>query len=543
VTAEAEFHFLKSSFRQNYLTAIEQFKDRPFVTVYPARGAPTYATFARFHENVRAAIRHLTRVTTNERVVVTVAGNSYEHLIYIVATLLTGRTLCPINRDEGADRIQSKIQALGEPCLTLLDLKSAKSLDVLSAHRMEADWDHGLKTSAAGETQSTSDLGIDFPKDRPMVLIFTSGSTGYSKIVEQTENGILTNVDALIERHGLNPASCIGTPLPVFHVNALEFSFFSSLFSGAVLVLWENVLLPRFFETLALEKCTILSIVPPILRSLVKHEAEFKRFTFPNLKYFVTAAAPLSHELACLAVEQLGVRVIQGYGLSEAVNFSCLMPVDLNDQDYQKWLTAYPWPSIGTPLRGTEVEILNEKNQLAGEGEVGEICIRGPTVMRGYRNDTDSGIVEQGLLHTGDLGVYHLDDSGGRFYFITGRKKEIVKRYGMTISMREIDDVLATFVEDSFDAIAVAFENEASGEEVGLLVSKSGEWDAKSESKLLHHIESHLPLHLRPHVVFKTKRALRTPSGKPCRYPFQPLFERFRTLTIGNSIRFFDDPA
>jgi len=69
-------------------------------------------------------------------------------------------------------------------------------------------------------------LKSEFAELRPMVLVFTSGSTGYSKIVEQMEPGILNNVDALIERHGLGPGSSIATPLPLFHVNALEFAFF-----------------------------------------------------------------------------------------------------------------------------------------------------------------------------------------------------------------------------------------------------------------------------------------------------------------------------
>jgi len=109
--------------------------------------------------------------------------------------------------------------------------------------------------------------------------------------------------------------------------------------------------------------------------------------------------------------------VIQGYGLSEAVNFSCLMPTNLNAEEYSHWMMDFPWPSIGTALRGNTVLVLNQSGEPTGEGEIGEIAIQGKTLMRGYRANhsnnempADNDGFEQSflgnLLRTGDLGFF-----------------------------------------------------------------------------------------------------------------------------------------
>ena len=524
----APLRVLSSSFRKSFERAVADHAGRPFVTVYGARDVESRVTFAQFENHVRLAGHRLNELSQGERTVVTVAKNSYEHLVFIAATILTGRTLCPINPDEGPERIAKKISDLGEPALVMVG--ETQLLEPLGGHALQIGGDAGVDTWS------------DFPADRPMVLIFTSGSTGYAKIVEQTEIGILTNVDALIERHRLGPGICVGTPLPVFHVNALEFSFFSTLLSGASLVLWAQVQFPQIFDSIAAEKCNIVSVIPQMLRTLLLKPERVRALPAAGLRYWVTAAAPLGADLLEEFVEKTGTRVIQGYGLSEAVNFSCLMPADLDEPDYKKWTRGFKFPSIGTPLRGTGVHILSDDGRELGAGEAGEICIRGPTVMRGYRGDFAKSIFAFDVLHTGDLGLFELDETGNKYFFVTGRKKEIAKRYGMTVSLREVDDVLAAFREPGLDAIAVSFENRMSGEEIGAVMICPPNWSAATEANFIRHIQTQLPPQARPRVIFRTVQALRTASGKPCRHRFLSLFAQFRELSLGNEPRVFEDP-
>lgn len=524
------FVFLKPNFRACYEHAILSASSSARICAFPSPHISQAASFKEFDLHVQNAAHHINEVAQSKKLVVTAAGNSLEHMVYIVAALLTGRSVCLINPQEGLNRVRQKVTSLNEECAIFVDREAETWKDEIGACDMNLD-------SAAPVRKAS---WVDFPSDRPFILIFTSGSTGYSKIVEQAELGVLTNVDALIERHRLHEGGCIGTPLPISHVNALEFSFFSCLFTGRTLVLWGQVVFPQFAETLAKEKCTILSIVPPILRSLLNRESDFQKHDLSHLKYFVSAAAPLSGELVVRALEIFKRPIVQGYGLSEAVNFSCLMPTDLDEVSYRKIMLEEPWTSIGTPLRGSEVEILGEHGQILGENDRGQIGIRGPTLMRGYRGDSERKWYQHGYLNTGDLGYFKAGASGERYFYICGRQKEIAKRNGITISLREVDDIMARF-NSEMDAISVAFANDVTGEEVAIVVHQSSA-GSETETRLCQHIETSLPPHIRPRVVFFTKRKLRTASGKPQRHKFYSLFDSFRKLAISGPIRFFVDP-
>jgi len=163
--------------------------------------------------------------------------------------------------------------------------------------------------------------------------------------------------------------------------------------------------------------------------------------------------------------------------------------------------------------------------------------------MRGYREDPDRAVFRGDFLHTGDLGFFHADRNGNNYYFISGRIKETIKRYGMTISLREIDDILAGFPEPGFDAISIGFPNDWSGEEVGVVVSQSPAWNDEAGPRLAEYLERQLPPHLRPKAICLTRRPIRTASGKPCRWPFAGQFERYRMATIGQGVRFQTDSA
>jgi len=526
----SEFLFVKKNFRHSYEHAIHSANPNSKIGSYLSPENGRSVGFKEFDTLVKNAAHALDEDGPNKKLIVTIAGNSLQHMAYIVAALLTGRSVCLINPQEGVERIQQKISSLNEDCLVVTDQQDSQWRQSLNAQPMRLD-----SAPTNGNVR-----WVDFPADRPFILIFTSGSTGYSKIVEQSEIGVLTNVDALIERHRLHAGACIGTPLPISHVNALEFSFFSSLLAGSSLVLLGQIAPSYFAEVIAREHCTILSIVPPILRSLVNQAAIFQKHDLSHLQYFATAAAPLSTDLLRQALDTFHVPVIQGYGLSEAINFSCLMPTDLNEEAYRQVMLQEPWPSIGTPLRGSVVEVLGEDGEILKEGERGQIAIGGPTVMRGYRGDTNRLWFKHGYLNTGDLGYYRIGQDGRKYFYISGRLKEIAKRNGVTIALREIDDIMANF-DASCDCIAVAFANDVAGEEVAILVRTERPSDKEFESKLRTYVENSLPPHIRPRVIYFTKRSLRTASGKPQRHKFNSLFEPFKKLAIGGPIRFFTD--
>lgn len=520
--------YLKSNFLECFQFALNQYREREIFVFYDNRNHRTSVTFAKLEKDIRAAILQIQRKeAAPQSVVVVLSRNSYEFAVFALATLLSGRTLCPMNPDDHLTRIQKKIAALGEPSTLWHQPEDRIEFAALDGHDMSID----LNFQGHAEF-------VPFPRDRAMILIFTSGSQGESKIVEQMENSLLTNIDALIERHQLQSRKVLATPLPLFHVNALEFSFLSCLLSGSQFILLESFLLPQVLQVMQDENCQILSVIPVLLRKLWENRGEWKRYQLTSFQYFVSAAAPLSTELVRAIRHDLGRQIIQGYGLSEAINFSCLMPTHLADADFLHWMTSEKSPSIGTPLRGTEVLVLDSHGEVQGEGAPGEICIRGPTVMRGYRGGNSPQVFAHEALHTGDLGYFRQAQNGDKYFFISGRAKEIAKRYGMTVSLREIDEVLSLFAWPEFDAIAVPFANNWAGEEVAIVATDLASWSPALETQLQTHLENQLPSFLRPRLILRTHEALRTPSGKPCRWKFFAAAGAFREAAFGQSLQF-----
>lgn len=537
--------FLEPTFYAAYARALRDFSDRPFLSWYGIRGEIKRVSLAEFHADVANSIAHIQtciRLEPHIESVVTIGGNTYLHLCYIVASWLAGLTLCPLNPEEGATRLASKIANLNSSALVFVDPKAIDIAgDIGIPMRQPLPREKRAPDVPLGPSNTLE--GTAFPADRPMVFIYTSGSTGYSKIVEQMEDSIIRNVDALIERHRMSEGRRIATPLPVFHVNALEFSFLSALLSGSHLTLFERFSAPQVYEVLSSEQCEILSLVPTLLRALVGRSDLRNLHDLSNLKYIVSAAAPLNVQLVEAAFRYLGVPVIQGYGLSEAVNFSCLLPVNLGKSEYLRWMTSHQWPSIGTALRDNEVFVINEEGEVLGENQSGEVCIRGAYVMRGYRGDIERSVLANGYLHTGDLGHFKLDDRSERYFFITGRKKETLKRNGQTIALQEIDDVLSRFTEPGFDAIAIPFANQWSGEEVGIAANCSTTWNEELEKRFSQHLDQMLPNLLRPKLMVLTNLVLRTASGKPQRWPLISLFLPYKAANIGQSLRVIYSPS
>lgn len=474
------------------------------VVCYAQNGRRIEKDAAQFLRDVNAV---RSRMRDFEQVVVTLAGNSYEHLVYMVACFLERKTLCPVNPFDGKVWTEKKLAQLNLP-YTLVPQEK-------------------MSLESIGDARPYSLEPYD-PKC-PMVLTFTSGSTGTSKIVQQEESAILSNVDALMERHRLHRPTVIATPLPIFHVNALEFSFLSSLLSGNTFVLYEQFHLQQLVESIARDRIDILSVVPHLLKVLYQRcrGDELKR-----LLYITTAAAPMAPSLARDVVKNFPVRVLQGYGLSEAVNFSTLMPADLSNDEYKRWMNE-GLPSIGTELRGNTLFVRDDGGRELVEGEIGEICIRGWNVMKGYLHDDNADVFKDGFLHTGDLGYFKRDAHQRKFFFITGRKKDVIKRNATTIPLAEVDQILASL---NLDAIAVGFEHDVAGEELAAVLQSPTPLDPEILRKIATLLEENIPAALRPRVLAWTSRPLRTASGKPQRWKHAPTLCSLRSTLLTQSI-------
>ena len=245
------------------------------------------------------------------------------------------------------------------------------------------------------------------------------------------------------------------------------------------------------------------------------------------LRYVVSAAAPLSTNVAREAWEGLRLRIVQGYGLSEVTNFSCLMPTGLDASEYERWMLGGRRTPVGPALPGQEVEIRNGRHATAPDVE-GEIVIRGPCLMSGYLNDpaATEEAFHGGWFHTGDMGYWLPGKMRNKYIHVSGRKREIAKRSGVLVSLLELDEVL-TSIEGVADAGCASFINTWVDEEIAaLVVVQAGA--VLTEDRVIESCRTVLPFSAVPKRVKFVAEVPRTDSGKIRRLEIADQFVGYR---------------
>jgi long-chain acyl-CoA synthetase len=193
-------------------------------------------------------------------------------------------------------------------------------------------------------------------------------------------------------------------------------------------------------------------------------------------------------------------------------------------------MRQYGFPSIGVPLPCNEMAIWNDRGEKVRAGWRGEIVIRGHNVMKGYYNNQEANLkaFEKGWFHSGDEGFFQQDEQGRKFFFITGRLKELIIRGGVNISPLEIDEVLNR-IKGVRAAIAVGFENDWYGEEVGALVQLMPGAELTKED-ILKACAEKLPFSKQPKVVVFSDEIPVTSTGKYQRNKVKHLFEAWKSV-------------
>ncbi len=514
--------YLKATFLENFLATCSLNESKIFLSVADSENREF--TYSHLREDVLKTTTLILSQNTDAEVIAVSAHNSYEMIVFILATLVSGKTLYLLDPRENPNFYKNALQDLGKTYILFADDLLGKPAEAIL-----------MQLSDLPSTSAEILLSFVNP-EQDFIYVRTSGSTGKSKIVRQSQSGVLANVDALIMHHQMHTEKVtIGTSLPLFHVNALEFSFLCTLFTGNKLVLWNYNQLRNLGHLIAKENIQVLSMIPTQIRQMIKYIDPISIRNRPSFKYIVSAAAPLASELARQVYEIFNLKIVQGYGLSEAVNFSCKIPINITDELFKKICIISKYPSIGIPVWGNEILVLDSNDQPLSEKKVGELCITGFNLMKGYLNDIPLG-EEVPYFKTGDLGFFEVHNQQ-KFFFITGRNKDIAKRYGETIGLRDIDEEFSFLVSEDWDCISIAFPNINKGEEIGLICSSVQ--DPLLDNSFTQLINS-MPAHRRPKIIFFNESLkLRTPSGKPKRWQYSKLFLKFEHKNIGTKTESF----
>ncbi|HEX7672814.1 MAG TPA: class I adenylate-forming enzyme family protein [Bdellovibrio sp.] len=498
-----KFNFIQSSFKDSYESIISRKGPAPFVKFYRSDSQTIEKSFEQFDRDVRKVAGNLQKSYPIGSIIATLSENSYELMVYICATLMSGFSFCPLNPNDSFERTQEKLTQLGSNVQLIRDLvvPDSDAKDVL----FDRD---------------------NLPTPEVFIYIFTSGSTGKSKVVEQLEKGLLSNVEALARHHqlSLDQQTVIATPLPLFHVNALEFSFITALLTGQRLVCYQGFDLLQTLKSLEEDRVEIYSAVPHVYNLIGMGLKKLKALNIPRFRYFLSAASPLPLlTLEKFALE--GFRILQGYGLSEAINFSLTTPPDLSAEKILSLAKAGGRPSAGIPLWGNDVLVLDQGRPLQ-EKEEGDIAVRGLNVMRGYKDDLKRDYFQNDYLMTGDRGFFIYDmESQRKFLYISGRTKDIVKKYGSTLSLVEMDELLLKELPDNSDGISVGLESLVAGEDFAFILKGCSKKDAEI---MVQKIARTWSRHHKPLLVLITQSEIRTSSGKPIRWQFKEICSKVK---------------
>jgi acyl-CoA synthetase (AMP-forming)/AMP-acid ligase II len=293
-------------------------------------------------------------------------------------------------------------------------------------------------------------------RDDLAAILYTSGTTGKPKGAMLTHRNELVNAAMGAELLPLGPGDRVGMLLPLFHANAQVVTCVIPMMIGLEIVMWERFSASTFWDTVAELEPVSLSAVPTILAAVLNAPGAPGEET--SLRYAICGAAPLSVELLEAFQTRFGIRILEGYGLTETTCISSLNPYYGHRKE----------GSIGLPVRGQEMRIVGPDGASLGAGDYGEIVIRGPNVMAGYLKNpaATAETIRDGWLYTGDVG--YVDEDG--YFFIVDRSKDMIIRGGENIYPREIEEVLYGF-PGILECAVIGVPDPVRGEEVLAVVA------------------------------------------------------------------------
>lgn len=280
------------------------------------------------------------------------------------------------------------------------------------------------------------------------------------------------------------------TALPLYHIFALTVNGVLMFSNGVKNVLIVNARdIPGFIKEIKKYKFTILTGVNTLFNGLLNHP-EFKNVDFSGLHGGVGGGMAVQDVVAKRWKEVTGTPLVEGYGLSETSPVLCCNPLD----------GKHKLGTIGLPMPNTEVAIFDEEGNQLAQGEVGEICARGPQVMSGYwRSDNKGVFFPGGWFRTGDIGL--MDEEG--FFKIVDRKKDMIKVSGFNVFPNEIENVVAGYPK-VLEVAAIGVPDAKSGEVIKIFVVKKDQ--SLTEEELLKFCHDNLTKYKVPkHIEFRTE--------------------------------------
>lgn len=455
---------------QFLLERIQPYMDKPALIDGPTGRTLTYGQFAM---GVRLIASSLSKRGLKKGDVFAIySPNLPEYAVAFHAVSLIGGIVTTVNPLYTASELIHQLNDAGAKYLLTIPQFMDKTADVKSQSKVEEIFVFG---EAEGATPFASLLQSDgqlpdvhiHSAENLVVLPYSSGTTGLPKGVMLTHRNLVANMAQGLGITDLDLMShkdvVIGL-LPFYHIYGLVVILNLALLQGATVVTMPRFDLVQFLEIAQKYRVTRMNLVPPILVALAKHPI-IDQYDLSSLVEIASGAAPLGEELAEAVVQRLKCNVIQGFGMTETSPVTHTCP---NSPGKMKRA------SVGPAIPNTETKIIDiTTGEILGKNSNGEVCVRGPQVMKGYLNNpsaTAATIDAEGWLHTGDVG--YVDDDG--YLYIVDRVKELIKYKGFQVAPAELEAILLAHPAIA-DAAVIPSPDEEAGEVPKAFIVRKGE--------------------------------------------------------------------
>lgn len=419
---------------------------------FPDKTALIHGNVRATYEEINTSANHLCQwlldrdITTGDRVVL-LLENSLEYVVSYYGVLKTGAVAVPLSTDSKPDGLNPLLADI-EPAAIISSSRFERVLNATDSSRIQHSKfiikngssilrDQGLDVTEFHDVLTFgtgSNAGLDFDENSLASIIYTSGSTGRPKGVMLSHKNILSNTTAICRYLHLTENDIQMVVLPFFYVMGKSL-LNTHMASGGTVVLNNKFAYPgAVLKEMVEEQVTGFSGVPSTYAFLLYRSPLAKyRDRLQSLRYCSQAGGHMSRRIKeeLRKVLPVHTQIYVMYGATEAsARLTYLDPERFEDK----------MDSIGKPVAGVTLQVVTEEGKTAGAGEPGELVASGPNIMKGYWKDLEAfaKVMDEKGYHTGDLG--YRDREG--FFFVYGRKDNLLKVGGHRINPREIEDVI-----------------------------------------------------------------------------------------------------
>ncbi|MDO8553005.1 MAG: class I adenylate-forming enzyme family protein [bacterium] len=391
--------------------------------------------------------------------------NSAELLIISWAAWSTGIITIPLDTKRDT----------GEQHAYKIKLNGAKVLVAQKGLLKDADKSHlsGVNIKEFSDFPKKQDTEVVWETglSHQALVLFTSGTTAHPKGAKLSLKNLIVNAEAIGEWLRITETDRFLVNLPLHHINSTTFCLAMLLAGGSIAIppAYSN---SHFWQQIAATSATITSIVQSILFDQLNREEEYaavrKNVVLSRIQI---GSAPVIASTVQEFRKKFGISLYQGYGQTETALRVTGVPMGLSEELYERLVEEN---SIGAPMSWADVRIADENGKFQGEGEEGEIIVKGEALMEGYVGGEpafcDLPTEARGYFLTGDIGYFRIEE-GRPYFYLKGRKREIIIKGGINISPIAVENSLKKISSDIAQVHVVSVADERYGEECGAVIS------------------------------------------------------------------------